>query len=195
LELQTDGALRTFDYDTISDVVMHISYTAREDQGDFRAEAIKNVNNQLKDAAGALQLARIFRVSQDFSAAWTTFRNPTPGSAPELILTIDPSRFAQPAFGLAVSVKSLGFLCHLPAAKDLDIEINTPPATSTSFHSMYQDDANDPDYEKLDLVPVNLALTGPSNWTFHLRETGGAAADFDPDWVDEIYVIIGYTLS
>lgn len=75
VELQTDGALRTFDYDTIADLILHIRYTAREDQGSFKTTAIENVKKQLQAAQSRLELRRIFRVYQDFSAAWTALRN------------------------------------------------------------------------------------------------------------------------
>jgi hypothetical protein len=40
-----------FDYDSISDVIIHISYTAREDAGKFKQEAIIHLDNFLQKAA------------------------------------------------------------------------------------------------------------------------------------------------
>ena len=43
LEMPAQAALRPFDYNTITDVVLHVKYTAREDVGLFKTKAVNHV--------------------------------------------------------------------------------------------------------------------------------------------------------
>ena len=67
LELPT--AFRQFDYDTISDVVLHIKYTAREGGVILRDAAVKDLQQQLKVEASKPQ-ARLFSLRHEFPAEW-----------------------------------------------------------------------------------------------------------------------------
>jgi hypothetical protein len=42
LEMPANAALRPFDYNTITDVIVHIQYTAKEDVGPFKTRAVAN---------------------------------------------------------------------------------------------------------------------------------------------------------
>jgi len=72
LELPAD--VRQFDYDTISDVILHLRYTAREGGGLLRKGAVVN----LKDAIEAAQAAgsvRLFSMRHEFPSEWAKFKN------------------------------------------------------------------------------------------------------------------------
>ena len=45
LQLSTEAELRRFDYSTISDVLLHINYTARENGGLFKENAVAYIKN------------------------------------------------------------------------------------------------------------------------------------------------------
>jgi hypothetical protein len=72
LELPAD--VRQFDYDTISDVILHIRYTAREGGGLLRKGAVKNLQNAIKEAT-AVGSVRLFSVRHEFSTAWAKFKS------------------------------------------------------------------------------------------------------------------------
>ncbi len=72
----SQGDLQQFDYDTISDVILHIRYTAREGGALLRTGATK----QLKDlqAAGAgLGSVRLFSLRHEFPTAWAAYKAAT----------------------------------------------------------------------------------------------------------------------
>jgi hypothetical protein len=69
-QLSLPGELRTFDYSTISDAVLHISYTARP--GVPRAAVVADLRERFATAAGA-PLARSFSLRHDFPSAWAAF--------------------------------------------------------------------------------------------------------------------------
>jgi hypothetical protein len=78
IELTTDEALRQFDYSTISDVIIHLNYTAREDAGLFKQKAVAYINAFLSNAAelSTQPLMRMFSMRHEFSTEWHRFLNP-----------------------------------------------------------------------------------------------------------------------
>ncbi|MEI6268261.1 MAG: neuraminidase-like domain-containing protein [Methylococcaceae bacterium] len=63
-----------FDYDTISDVILHIRYTAREGGGLLRTKAAAFVK-ELISTAGLAGSTRLFSVRHEFATAWAKFQN------------------------------------------------------------------------------------------------------------------------
>lgn len=70
-----------FDYQTISDVILHIRYTGREGGGLLRNEAIAQVKDLTK-AAQAVGSVRLFSVRHEFSTEWANFQSQTPVPKP-----------------------------------------------------------------------------------------------------------------
>ena len=68
-----------FDYNTISDVILHIRYTAREGGGLLRKEAVKNVATTI-EVAQAAGSVRLFSVRHEFPTEWAKFQGQTPGA-------------------------------------------------------------------------------------------------------------------
>ncbi len=70
--LSLPSALRAFDYMTISDVILHVRYTARNGGGALGAQATKELQQALADASQA-GLALLFSLRHDFPTEWTAF--------------------------------------------------------------------------------------------------------------------------
>lgn len=87
LELSND--IPQFDFETISDVVFHLRYTARE-AGNLRAPAVGRVKEIMETPAGLVQL---FSLNQDFSDAWRVFTGAATDATRRLDLAVDPDRF------------------------------------------------------------------------------------------------------
>lgn len=68
-----------FDYETISDVILHIRYTAREGGSLLRQGAISNVKT-LIDEAKAAGSVRLFSVRDEFPNEWAKFQAQVPGA-------------------------------------------------------------------------------------------------------------------
>jgi hypothetical protein len=73
-QLELPANVRQFDYDTISDVIMHLRYTAREGGGLLRKGAVDNLNERLS-AAQTAGSVRLFSVRHEFPTEWAKFRN------------------------------------------------------------------------------------------------------------------------
>lgn len=70
--LELPGEFRQFDYSTISDVVMHIHYTARQGGNQLRATAVSNLQT-IFETVNTAGLALLLSLKQDFPTEWHRF--------------------------------------------------------------------------------------------------------------------------
>ncbi len=75
--LELPSQIRLFDYDTISDVIIHISYTAKDD-GAFKAEVENNIVATLTNFASTTGLYRLFSLRHEFPSSLHKLLNPSP---------------------------------------------------------------------------------------------------------------------
>jgi hypothetical protein len=81
LELSTEKDLRQFDQSRIADVILHMSYTAREDGGLFKEKAGDYLTDFLKNTSDLPEqpLLRLFSLKEEFPTEWHTFLHPAAG--------------------------------------------------------------------------------------------------------------------
>lgn len=83
LKLVNNKNLRQFDYDTISDVILHVKYTAQKATTvSFETDTITHLTTVLaagdNNAAGSnyeMKLPRVFSLKQDFSGEWYKYKS------------------------------------------------------------------------------------------------------------------------
>jgi hypothetical protein len=92
IELTTKKDLRQFDYSTISDIIFHLNYTAREDAGQFKEDAINHMVDFLENQ-DAPPLMAMFSLKQEFSTQWQAFLYPAEGEDQVLTFTLGKKRF------------------------------------------------------------------------------------------------------
>jgi receptor-binding and translocation channel-forming TcA subunit of Tc toxin len=90
--LELPGQLRSFDYGTISDVVMHLSYTALDDDA-FRTTVENSIVNSLKKTAQSNGLFRLLSLRFDFPAAYAQLTGPTAPANTSTTFAMDAARF------------------------------------------------------------------------------------------------------
>jgi hypothetical protein len=88
LELPAD--IRQFDYDTISDVIIHLRYTAREGGAVLRSAAVGNLGARIEEAQAAGSV-RFISVRHEFPTEWAKFKSAPSSGTPPLrpLLSID----------------------------------------------------------------------------------------------------------
>ena len=86
--LTLPGDLRAFDYSTISDVILHIRYTAREAGDPLGSTAVKELKKTFANASTSPQ-ALILNLKYDFPTEWAAFVNGAGNSS--FTATIDSS--------------------------------------------------------------------------------------------------------
>jgi hypothetical protein len=120
--LSLPAELRSFDYTTISDVILHIRYTARQAGDPLAGQATKELTTML-DTAGQSSQALVFCLRYDFPTQWSAFVNGTG----DFSLTLDKQFFpywVQSARKLTVDALTLysgsaGALASVTPAEDL----------------------------------------------------------------------------
>ena len=106
-QLTLPSDVRQFDYDTITDVVLHIRYTAREAGDAFKTAAIQNLRTQINKAQ-TIGSVRLFSARHEFPSQWAKFQSVTFGQAgspptAELSLTLLPEHYPFWAQGIVGS--------------------------------------------------------------------------------------------
>lgn len=88
LELPND--IPRFDFETISDVVLHMRYTARE-AGNLRVDAVKHVQEEVLQAPDTL--AQLFSLNHDFADEWHPFQTASNDAQRAMTLQITKDHF------------------------------------------------------------------------------------------------------
>ena len=81
-----------FDYDTISDVIIHISYTAKDD-GAFKGVVEDQIMTALTDFALTVRLYRLLSLRHEFPNAFHRLLNPSSGAAQTTALEVTKQHF------------------------------------------------------------------------------------------------------
>lgn len=68
------GDVRQFDFDTITDVILHLRYTARDGGQPLKSAATKNLQDMINKAQ-TVGSVRLLSVRHEFSAEWARFRS------------------------------------------------------------------------------------------------------------------------
>lgn len=71
-KLDLPAEYRQFDYNTISDVIIHMRYTARQGGGQVKGKAEERIKEIVEDAQSS-GLVRLFSMEHDFSNEWHRF--------------------------------------------------------------------------------------------------------------------------
>ncbi len=108
--------VRQFDYDTISDVILHIRYTAREGGGLLREAAITHLQDAI-NAAQAPGSLRLFSLRHEFPTAWAKFKGQTPvaNQRVPLAITLRPEHYPFWSQGRLNSVARVDLLARSSA--------------------------------------------------------------------------------
>jgi receptor-binding and translocation channel-forming TcA subunit of Tc toxin len=73
-QLELPDEIRQFNYDTISDVIIHLRYTAREGEAVLRNAAVENLKARI-EGTQAVGSVRLFSVRHEFPGEWAKFKS------------------------------------------------------------------------------------------------------------------------
>ena len=105
-----------FDVDTVSDVIFHIRYTARDGGESLRDSAANKLKEEPKTGV------RVFDAQADFGSEWYRFKNPETGHEPELTLKLGDEHFPFHSPGDTISITSIELVVGA-AETDQDIQL------------------------------------------------------------------------
>jgi hypothetical protein len=189
--LELPAGIRSFDYNTISDVILHMSYTARD--GD-RAAAETNLATAITDYASSNGLLRLFSFRHEFPNAFHQLLNPVAGTTQKTEFSIEKNHF--PYLFADRDLNIIQTRIYLKPQKGLSVNVpatmNINGANTVAWNS--GDDIALPgttgEKDKMKGGTVNLGGTPVRKWTI---ETG--AADLDKDMLDDIFILVKYKIS
>jgi len=139
-QLDLPSNIRQFDFNTISDVILHMRYTAREGGDPLRKIAFAN----LEDRIGAARTAgsvRLVSMRHEFPSDWAKFKSAPIGSSPvsfaPLTFAIKPEHYPFWSQGRLQAV--LGLSLYTNTTKDVQVS-DTPDGTGNN-DSLVKDDS------------------------------------------------------
>jgi len=141
VELSTEKELRQFDYSTIADVIMHVSYTAREAGGVFKEKATDHIKDFIANGADRATepLVTAFRMRSEFPAEWARFLSPADLTSDQaLTFVVGKERLPFFAQGRVIKVMGLDLLARCSKGGDYQsilsyIDRDGTPGTSGQF--------------------------------------------------------------
>lgn len=196
-----------FDYKTITDVVLHLRYTARDGGDAFRQTVSGNVKQQLNKIALAENRKGLYRLispRHEYSTEWARFLNPPSGSDQVLSIATPPERFPFITSGMDIKAVGLDAIAKTSDGGNYTL-IVTPPGGPPLTMQLNPDStlggANHvelpPLSPKIDLGRAPSAAGGaPPAWTFKLKQA--SALDYrslTQAVLDDLVLIIAYEVS
>jgi hypothetical protein len=173
--LELPPTLRPFDYGTISDVVLHLRYTARDGGGGFRTMVANGVSQRLNVMAlktGRIGLFQAFDVRRDRPDVWHRL-NTTGTSA--LTLTADDLPYYTSSRVIAINASRI--IARVTGKPNYGITVNGTPVTLNA--------PAEPELAGLLSSSVlGVALNAPLTIATAL-----------PSKIEELIVIVNYTLT
>jgi len=196
-----------FDYSTITDVVLHIRYTARDGGVPFAGMVQNSVRSQLNSMALAESrkgLYRMFSARHDYGSNWARFLNPGAGNDQTLTLDMGPERFPFYTSTMDIQASGIDVLAKTAEASDYTLII-TPPGGAAQTVTFSADATLNGvhHWSNSSLSPkVNLGRaptpggTAPPTWTLKLKKA--SATNFrslTADDLDDLVLIVAYQAS
>ena len=194
--LKLTSAVPTFDWSSITDIVLHLSYTAREGGDLLRDAAVGTSQDPDGGLGGRLPLRRGFSAKHEFSAEWSAFLRPAQ-DVNEAVLKLDLSAKRFPFFarnlGLAISELQLVALVKEPAnwtdIESVKIFRENQSEAQVTLASSKERYAGHPS------ASVSYAEgdgAGPGEWTITVpMMTMGAPSE----WIEDFIVVATYKLT
>lgn len=131
--LQMPSGVTPFDYSTISDVILHLKYTARDGGDALRSDAATSLQTRVNSMLVSLKdtgLMRLFSARHEFPTEWYAFLNPAAGTDQVLTLNLTRDRFPYFAsLAPALKIKSVELVADTTLASIGAIHAAPPPPT------------------------------------------------------------------
>lgn len=196
--------LRQFDYGTISDAILHVKYTAREDAGPFKNGALTHLRDYMSQDE-AIPSLRLFDLRQEFPSQWHRFLNPTkPLDGNVFELEMSPSLFRMLDRGKTVKVNTIWLLARCTDAGTYKVTMTPPlpeppPATSNILSLAPNKQYGGLHFGQKDITALGVTVTPadpPVKWQLKMTRPGGGNLKKDPVKqvmeVEDVLMVLGY---
>ena len=194
-------ALRQFDYDTISDAILHIKYTAREDAGRFKNSAVTHLREYFNQD-GAIPSLRLLNLRQEFPTQWQRFLTPSnPANGNIFELEVVPNLFRILDQDKILKINTIWLLARCADAGSYKVVMTPPlpepppPGSNTitlakidKFGGLHVNGEKGTDVSGQGVQVVPKAP--PIKWQLKMTRPGGG--DLQKDEVKDFLIVLGY---
>jgi hypothetical protein len=194
--------LRQFDYGSISDAILHVKYTAREDAGPFKNGAIAHLRDYFSQD-GTTHSLRLFNLRQEFPNQWHRFLKPTnPADGNVFELEMSPSLFPIRDKDKTLKVNKIWLLARCTDTGSYDVVITPPlpeppPAGSNTMtlapvnqygglHFAQKDVTEDVTGLEVEIAPT----APPVKWQLKMTRPGDE--NLQEGEVGDVLLVLGY---
>lgn len=174
-----------FDFNSLSDAIIHINYTSRNGGGQLTTGANADLQDRLPN-----ETAKLFSLKHEFSTEWYKFLNPINGADQELIFNLKPEQFP---FFIRNKLNTIQI-------KKVDIFVDSKDETITNYISNIKVTSGasinnipvDPDlnFDGIPHATRNLTVSALGNVSLKIKIS--TAADFKSltdDQIDDVFII------
>jgi hypothetical protein len=197
-------SLRQVDYSTLTDVILHVKYTAREDAGPFKTTAIQSLRDylELDDSTSSF---RFFDLRQEFPTQWYRFLNPAnPANGNVFELEMSPILFRLLDTGKSLKINSISLLARCSDDGAYKVVATPPlapppPAGSNTLSIAKVSQFGGLHFGQRDVFAAGIEVTpnGPAvTWNLRMTRPGGGNLQLDPVTnvmeVADLLLILGY---
>lgn len=217
--IELPKGFRQFDYDTVSDVVLHLRYTARDGGASFK-ETVEDelqiaLNDMLLEEGRERGLFRLFSAKQEFPSEWHRFLHPSGNEVGQhLVLGLGKQHFPSQFRDRSIRIRQLTLFLKLRnAAYDNDrpvvLSVKSPDGaiaeatlqgTEVDLGGLPQATVDYADSGK-DLSDWRLQATNdsienlPQALTVEEETTGTTRRRLDPDVIEDIGILFHYKIE
>jgi hypothetical protein len=186
--------LRQFDYNSISDAILHLKYTAREDAGLFKNGAVSHLRAYFEQEDTTPSL-RMFNLRQEFPTEWHRFINPTdPTDGNVLEMEMTPELFPFRDAKKTLMINSLWVLARCTQTGSYKVVMTPPlPAGANEFLLAPSNQFGGLRFSSKELVGEEIDLSAPPvKWQLTMTGPGTGNLQADPLEVEDFILVIGY---
>ncbi|OEU69578.1 MAG: hypothetical protein BA863_17090, partial [Desulfovibrio sp. S3730MH75] len=192
--------LRQFDYSTISDVILHVKYTAREDAGAFKNGAVAHLRDYFRQD-GATHSLRMFNLRQEFPNQWHSFLHPAnPAEGNIFEFNMLPSLFHVLDQGKTLKINTIWLMARCTDTGSYDIVMTPPlpasPPASAGSDTMTLAPVNQYGglhFSQNDVAAVGIEVVATAplvKWQLKMTRPGGG--NLQEDEVEDVLLVLGY---
>jgi hypothetical protein len=187
--LELPKIIRSFDYQTIPDVYLTISYTAKEDN-EFRTAVEEQIHQALMDFATSTGLFRLVSLKHDFSNAFYKLLNPSTGNVQRTEFTIGKNFFPYYLMNQVLALTSATIYLKPKGIEPINTDALTFKLNNTDVNSNNWELVPDT-IIKDSLKNQTLAFSGKPDkvWTIDAGTDG-----LDKEQLDDILILIKYKI-
>lgn len=196
--------LRQFDYSTITDPVLHIKYTAREDAGVFKHGAIKHLREYFSQDE-TMPSHLMLDLRRDFGAQWVRFLKPTnPVNGNVFELEISAHLFPTRDAGKTLKINTVYLLARCTDGGNYGVTLtpplpSPPPAGSNTMTLVKSKQYGGLHFGQKDIAAAGIEMVPtdpPASWSIRMTRPGGLNLTEDPVKkvmeVEDVILVLGY---